>query len=131
MKTFKAEMLVRDKRLKWMQDRGFVVDCRTLSDDEFERHLRNKLVEESGEVLLEKTRNGLAEEIADVMEVLEYLMKLKNISSDDVQKAKAKKQDQLGSFDDRIYTRTISVAEDNPGVHYYLKHSKKYPEIKS
>ncbi|MBN1783520.1 MAG: nucleoside triphosphate pyrophosphohydrolase [Alphaproteobacteria bacterium] len=131
MKTFKAEMLIRDKRLKWMHDRDFHVNYRQLSEGEFETHLRKKLVEESNEVLLEKTQEGLIEEIADVMEVIEYLMKLRNISKQDIQKAKDKKQEKLGRFDDRIYTRSISIAEDNPNIAYYLHNAHKYPEIKT
>ncbi len=127
---FKTNILIRDKRLDWMQERGIKVDWKKLSDSEFEKHLRNKIIEEATEVSLEKNRNRLIEEIGDVFEVIEYLMKMKNISHNEVKKAQDKKRNELGNFDNRVYTMDVEIDSKNEAIKYYFKNSHKYPEIK-
>ncbi len=127
---FKTNMLIRDKRLDDLQNRGVKVDWKKLSDSEFEKHLRNKIIEEATEVSLEKNHDGLVEEIGDVFEVIEYLMKLKNISHDEVKKAQDKKRNELGNFDNRVYTMDVEIDSENEAIKYYFKNSHKYPEIK-
>ena len=126
---FKTEMLIRDKRLKWMQDKGMDVEYRKLSDNEFEQHLRNKLIEEATETATEFNSKDFIEELGDVLEVIDYFMKLKGISKEDVQKAQDKKRTELGNFDDRIYTGTVTIDSENKAIEYYFKNPHKYPEI--
>ncbi|MHA1541054.1 MAG: NUDIX domain-containing protein [Alphaproteobacteria bacterium] len=127
---FKTNLLIRDKRLDWMQKRGIKVDWKKLSDSDFEEHLRDKIVEEATEVSLERKQDGLVEEIGDVFEVIEYLMKMKDISHEEVKKAQDKKRNELGNFDDRVYTMNVEIDSNNEEIEYYFKNSHKYPEIK-
>ncbi|MBN2675807.1 MAG: NUDIX domain-containing protein [Alphaproteobacteria bacterium] len=126
---FKTKLLVRDKRLKWMQDRGMEVEWRKLSDAEFEKHLRDKLIEEATEVATEFDPKDFIEELGDVLEVIDYLMKLKGISKEEVQNAQDKKRKELGCFDGRVYTKDVQIDSENPAIDYYFKNSHKYPEI--
>ena len=50
------------------------------------------------------------EELADLIEVISAIMKSKNISLDDVEKARKIKNDKKGKFDNKIYL--IDVEQD-------------------
>lgn len=127
---FKTDILIRDKRLQWMQNQGLDVSWEYLSDDVFEKHLRNKLIEEATEAANEINSDDFVEELGDVFEVLDYLMRLKGISREDVLKTQTIKAQKFGKFDERIYTHHVQMNEDNPAVQYYLNNAEKYPEIK-
>ena len=99
--------LVRDKIPENINNtEGRKANYKILSDEEYLIELNKKLFEEAHEFIEEHS----IEELADLMEVISAIMKLKNISLDDVERARKTKNDKKGKFDNKIYL--IDVEQD-------------------
>jgi len=90
------EKLVRDKIPQMLDTKGVSYEKRIADDEEFRRELIKKLHEEVGEFMEE----GSPEELADVLEVVEALLRLDEYK--DVGEHKTKKREERGSFNERI-----------------------------
>ena len=104
MKNF-YNKLVRDKIVENIKNRGCKSEFRTLSDEEYKIELDRKLLEEANEVIEAHS----AEEIGDLLEVVQAIMKEYNISENEVKIQMEQKRKDKGAFKDRIYL--ISVEE--------------------
>ena len=96
--------LVRDK-IPSNIDRieGKKATWRVMNDEEYVVELNKKLIEESNEFI---EANDI-EELADVMEVIENIMKAKNIHWEDVKKVQNEKREKKGSFEDKVYLEYV------------------------
>ena len=80
--------LVRDKIPEEINKmKGRKTNYKILNDDEYLQELDKKLFEEAHEFIEEHS----VEELADLIEVISAIMKSKNISLDDVEKARKSK----------------------------------------
>lgn len=77
-----------------------------LSDEEYLKELDRKLLEEANEFLAEHS----VEELGDLMEVILSIMKIKNISIEQVNEARRIKKDKNGGFENKVYL--IDVEEN-------------------
>jgi predicted house-cleaning noncanonical NTP pyrophosphatase (MazG superfamily) len=93
--------LVRDKIPEMIRTSGNQCETTTLSNIDYIKALRQKLVEEAEEVAIAKD-NELAEEVADVMEVIEALMAATGIEPETVKEIQQVKRSQRGGFDNKI-----------------------------
>ncbi len=74
------EKLVRDKIAEFvLKERGEVLNTRVATPEEYPQLLKNKLVEETQEVLEANTKEELAEELGDLMEVMKALAEKEDI----------------------------------------------------
>jgi predicted house-cleaning noncanonical NTP pyrophosphatase (MazG superfamily) len=74
------EKLVRDKIAEFViKERGEVLNTRIASSEEHTQLLKNKLIEESQEVLNAKNKEELAEELGDLLEVMRALAQREGI----------------------------------------------------
>ena len=99
--------LVRDKipeNIDKMEGRKS--NYKILEDKEYIEELDKKLFEEAHEFVEEHS----VEELADLMEVIYTIMKINNISIDDVENARKIKKDKKGGFNNKIYL--IDVEQD-------------------
>ncbi len=71
-------------------------------DDEFGLYLKKKIVEEAAELTSIEDKDVLVYSIVDVLEVIDALKKLYNISNDEIQKAKIYKQEKNGAYTKRF-----------------------------
>lgn len=96
--------LVRDKIPQIIIEAdGRTVPTRVLTDGtEFQAYLQKKIAEEAQELAEAETDSNIAEEIADVYEVIDALLKLKNIPREDVLKIQAEKRNKRGGFEQRL-----------------------------
>lgn len=129
MKEFKQHKLWRDKSLDYVIEHGTIANWRRLSDEEFDKRLREKLLEESQEVSLSKDHKELVEELADVFEVIESLIELHKISKDEIQLAQSAKKTLRGGFSGRKYVETTKHPLGSWQEEYCLKNPEKYPEM--
>lgn len=99
--------LVRDKipaNIDSMEGRK--ANWRVMEDEEYIEELNKKLLEEAHEFIEENA----VEELADIMEVIQSIMRAKNISYEELKKVQVLKREQKGGFNDRVYL--IDVEQD-------------------
>lgn len=99
----KYNKLVRDRIPEIINSKGEKAICRILDDEEYLKELNIKLLEEANEFI----EAGNIEELADIMEVLEAIAKVKNIDWEDVRKEQKFKRDKRGAFEEKIYLEGV------------------------
>jgi predicted house-cleaning noncanonical NTP pyrophosphatase (MazG superfamily) len=131
MKKFKTNKLVRDGIIKMMQDNGIKVNYEVLSDENLIKELKIKLVEEANEVLETTSKKDLIEEIGDVLEVIESLIKFAQLDKEEILNIKNKKKEKRGGFDKKFKTHFVEIEENNINeLEYYTTRPNQYPEIR-
>ena len=95
--------LVRDKIIDIIKSNGENPKYHTLTDEEYLVELHKKLFEEANEFVEEDS----PEELADLLEVLYSIAKVKNISLEEVEKIRLKKREKRGGFDKKIYLEDV------------------------
>jgi predicted house-cleaning noncanonical NTP pyrophosphatase (MazG superfamily) len=100
--------LVRDKIPEILEKKGIKAETRILTDNqEYLSALCNKLLEEVNEfieVSADANDNHIKEELADVLEVIDAICKLKKYDSKSVEEIRKKKQIERGGFEKRIFS---------------------------
>ncbi len=108
-----AGRVVRDRIPQLVKEAGHHVAFREVQDDEKSRFLKQKVANEARE-LLHADLGKEKEEIADVLEALEALIRSRNFERDDLRRVKEAKRKRRGGFD-RVYvvesTAQPAVAE--------------------
>lgn len=100
--------LVRDKIPENIESiQGRKATWRIMKDEEYMQELNRKLLEEVHEFIEENA----IEELADIMEVIQSIMKIKHISYEELKKVQEMKRNNKGGFDNKIYL--IDVEQDN------------------
>lgn len=95
--------LVRDKIPLKIEQNGEYPLTKTLNDKEFEKAIDDKLKEEVLEVVLAKDKDDVAEELADLLEVMLKKAEINNITFDEVEKLRKLKKDKRGGFDKKVF----------------------------
>lgn len=100
--------LVRDKIPENINSiKGKKSNYKILNDKEYLQELDKKIFEEAHEFIEEHS----IEELADLMEVIFAIMKDRNISLEEVEKARQIKNSKKGAFNDKVYL--IDVEQEN------------------
>ena len=105
MKTINK--LVRDNIPDIILNNNQTSTTRTLNNEEYLHYLKLKLIEEANEANNSSSKEELTNEIADVLEVIESLLKTSDISYDDVVKIKEEKAKTNGKFDKKIVLESV------------------------
>ena len=90
---------IRDKIPEIIEQTGGSCNVKTLSDTEFLVELDKKLDEE----LKEYQESKLVEELADIMEVIERIAKLRGTTIENLEKIKSKKAEKRGRFEKNLF----------------------------
>ena len=93
--------LVRDHIPEIIQESGGEPKTRVLSHEDYVQALLDKLVEEAEELRDDRS----LEERADVQEVLQAIDTALQFNPNDIEQARAKKAEERGAFDDRIWLK--------------------------
>lgn len=99
----KYNKLVRDRVPELIEESGRKQISRTLNEDEYEQALMDKIVEEIEEYRVSKNE----EEIADIYEVLDCLVKLKDYEPMHIDYLRLIKREARGSFHKRILLEEV------------------------
>lgn len=101
--------LIRDKVIDSISSQGRTPNIKILDNKSFETEICSKLVDEAKEVVGSiEDRGHLSEEIADVLEVIDAIIKTKNLNLDEIQKIKVDKRNQWGGFDKQIWLESVT-----------------------
>ena len=98
MKKYQFNKLIRSKLPERMRLEGVNIVARHLNDEEFKQELKNKLLEEVIEVKDADSRDNLLKELADIMEVIESIISVHNITKEEVEKERIIKREVNGYF---------------------------------
>lgn len=91
--------LVRDKIIDIIEADGRIVKYRILDNNEYRKELNSKLQEEVKEYLDDNN----VEELADILEVIYGILNSMDVTIDEFEKVRIKKQEERGTFNKRIY----------------------------
>lgn len=130
MAKFKFNKLVRDKIVGNIKKSGDNPKYKILSDAEYIKELKRKLIEECNEIA-NSSKNNLPEEIADIQDIIDSIIYSFKISNKDIKRIQSQKRKKSGSFKKNIYIETVETKEDSEWNQYYRKNPAKYPEVKS
>jgi predicted house-cleaning noncanonical NTP pyrophosphatase (MazG superfamily) len=125
MKKYQFNKLIRSKLPERMNAEGVKIVGRHLSNEEFAQELKNKLVEEAIEVQSADSRDNLLKELADVMEVIESITSLHNITKEEIEKERTLKREVNGYFLADNFVDYIEVPSSNLRVIEYLENRNR------
>lgn len=102
--------LVRDNIPENIEkDIGKKCKYRVLNDEEYLVELNKKVIEEANEFI----ENNSIEELGDLLEVLNAIMKVKGYKMDEVNTIMKEKQDKRGAFSNKIYLEYVDEQNRN------------------
>lgn len=128
----KTGKLVRDGSIEALQqeDPSAKFKFLMLSKSEHLDQLFSKLIEEALEIEEEKNDiNELKNEIADLLEVIDCICELKEISKIELELVANKKRLEFGSFKNGLFVEWFEVPKDSRMYDYALKQPDKYRQI--
>lgn len=123
---FTLNKLVRDIPSSFMHNPDIVIHQRILNIDEFIIELKNKLIEESHEVITANS-NELVEEIADLHEILDALILASKIKNETLSTIRQQKLQKRGGFNKRLFISYIDVPIHSQAYKYCIQQPDKYP----
>ncbi len=132
MSFYILKKLVRDKFIENCKKNDInQIITKKLSNKNYISSLKKKLIEESKEVIEAKETEDIKEEICDVFEVLDSIMRFYKINKKDIFKIQKEKRITKGSFEKGVFCEKLFVDESqNCYWSSYLR--KKYKkEIKN
>lgn len=97
------DKLVRDRIPEIVEESGDEPVTHVADDEEYGRRLADKLVEEAEEY----REDASAEELADVLAVIDAIRGHEGIDEDDLSKLQAEKSEERGEFEDRIVLERV------------------------
>lgn len=104
----KINKLVRDRIPEIIRENGEMPVARNLTDEhEFIQELKRKLLEEVSEFL---DSDNSAEELADIMEVLNALLYALGLNRQTIEDLRLQKQKEKGGFRDRTFLERVEKA---------------------
>jgi predicted house-cleaning noncanonical NTP pyrophosphatase (MazG superfamily) len=106
------QKLIRNKIPQFINSNHQKCQVKELSNSEYKKALKHKLIEESEEVLT-ANKNDLAEEIADIYEVIDTLIKVNKLGKKEIFKIQKEKRKLKGKFDKKCFLVSVeSVKKD-------------------
>ena len=130
MPIFKYSKLVRDNIAEWHTNSGHTPAIKYLKGEELVAALIHKIREEVEEVSSAATRDELAEELADVSQVIQDLCIAAGLDQGTVEKVRIEKAAQKGTFSRGIYIEQVNIPDEKDEWSVYCRRSPhKYPEI--
>ncbi len=101
--------LIRDQVPSSIIKQGRTPNLRTLNNEEFQKEIFNKLIDEANEVIESQNNlDHLPEEIADVLEVIDSIIKIKNLDKNQILKIQTEKRNKWGSFDQKVWLKSVT-----------------------
>ena len=98
---------IRDKIPEIIQKDGYSCNVKTLSDEKFLVELEKKLSEE----IIEFQNDKNPEELADILEVIYRIAKLRGISKEELEKIRLDKVEKRGAFEENLFLIDTSKPE--------------------
>ena len=95
---------IRDKIPEIIEKDGYACNVEALSDEKFLVEIEKKLSEE----VVEYQKDRKPEELADILEVVYRIAKLRGISKEQLEKIRLDKVEKRGAFENNLFLRDTS-----------------------
>ncbi|OGD56993.1 hypothetical protein A2V71_02600 [Candidatus Berkelbacteria bacterium RBG_13_40_8] len=95
--------LIRDRIPEIIINAGEEPEIKKLSQKEFKIELKKKVLEEARELLRAESKEEIENEIVDIRELLDWLIKEFKISPYSIRNKKLKKNKERGSFTKKLF----------------------------
>lgn len=105
-----------------------IISYKILNEDEYKKELINKFHEEALEVIEAKDKSELIAEIGDCYEVIDEILKMNNISKEEVLTTQKAKREKKGGFDKRIFVNYMQNDDNNPLQKHIFDYVETQPE---
>ncbi len=103
--------LVRDKIPEMLDKNGGETETEILDNEKYIGCLFNKLKEECEEVITADSKENLAEELADLLEVMNAVAKTNNIDFTEIENIRTAKKEKRGGFDRKIFLKSSNIVK--------------------
>jgi len=95
--------LIRDRIPEITKADGWISETRVLNKKEFIFELRKKILEEAKELNEGRGHDNLVEELVDIQEIIDAILKAKNVKFSEFRKIQTKKRQKRGGFKKRLF----------------------------
>lgn len=129
MRKFYQNKLWRSKLAHQREQDGAIVHFIPLTDTEYNEELGLKLIEEADEVYSTNSVEVMKDEIVDILEAIDCLLALHNISHEEIAALKEKKLIEFGSYSQRQLVEYVEYPDGSKEALECLEKSEKYPEL--
>ena len=102
-KVKKYNKLIRDKILEIIKAAGERPYSRVLNKKEYLKKLKKKVLEEAKELIKAKTKKEIINEIVDIQELIDILIKEARLTKVEVKKLQKLKNKKRGGFKKRLF----------------------------
>lgn len=103
--------LIRDKIPGIIAADGWISKTRVLKSKEFIQALKKKILEEAQELSEGKGRDNLIEELVDIQEIIDAILREKKVKFSEFRKIQTKKRQKRGGFEKRLFL--IKTVKEN------------------
>lgn len=118
---------------KEIRKNKFLVSYKKLSENEYKEELISKFHEEALEVINSASKDELIEEIADCFDVIDEILKVNNITTEEIHRYRLAKKEARGQFSAQIfinYIQCLKGTEQCEWIEGYVNktgNKEKYP----
>lgn len=116
---FQMKKLIRDRIPDLFSSDEVRFQTEILDQACYLKELKEKLKEETFEILNASTKEELKEELADVLEVIDSIIKAEGLSWDEIKQMQERKREIKGGFDLRLLAHSIQIKEGNKEASYF------------
>ncbi len=102
--------LVRDYIPEIIKNSGNECETKILSDEDYQKALRQKLIEEATEAAT-ATQEELVKELADLYEVIDTLIASNGLDEKTIRSQQHQRREERGGFEDKIQLITTFIHE--------------------
>jgi predicted house-cleaning noncanonical NTP pyrophosphatase (MazG superfamily) len=98
--------LIRDKIPEIIKSKGEKPKIRRLNDEEFKGELKRKILEE-GRELVEGSEENVINELADLQEIIDTILRTEGFSKSKFKKFQTEKRKRRGGFNKRLFLEFV------------------------
>ena len=95
--------LIRDRILEIIKDAGEKPFWWTLNQKEYLKEIKKKILEEAGELIKAKSKEGIIDEIVDIQELIDVLVSELKLKKSKIKKQQKIKNEKRGGFKKRLF----------------------------
>jgi predicted house-cleaning noncanonical NTP pyrophosphatase (MazG superfamily) len=128
MATFVFNKLIRDKLKSEYERLGQVASYKKLTKEEFAEALKRKLIEEANEID-PADKESVLNELADIYQVVEDLIKLYDLNPQDIGDIKNATFEKKGGFAGANFVETLTLDDNDEWNDYYRQSPEVFPEV--